>query len=63
QKDKSISISYTDYDDPKLFGKLCQAHVQVLDAFDSIGLYNAWVCAIAGIKGYRQITPLNSRIH
>ena len=51
QKDKSISISYTDYDDPKLFGKLCQAHIQVLDAFDSIGLYNAWVNKIDDIFG------------
>jgi hypothetical protein len=51
QKDKSISISYTDYDDPKLFGKLCQAHIQVLDAFDLIGLYNGWVNKIDDIFG------------
>ena len=51
QKDKTISISYVDYDDPKLFGKLCQAHIQVLEAFDSIGLYNAWLKKIDAVFG------------
>jgi hypothetical protein len=41
QKDKSISISYVDYDDPQLFAQLCQAHIGVLRAFDAISLYNA----------------------
>ena len=43
QKDKSISISYVDYDDPQLFAQLCLAHIDVLRAFDVIRLYNTWI--------------------
>ena len=43
QKDKSISISYIDYDDPQLFAELCIAHINVLWAFDIINLYNTWL--------------------
>jgi len=43
QKDKSISISYIDYDDPQLFAQLCIAHINVLWAFDIINLYNTWL--------------------
>ena len=43
QKDKSVSISYVDYDDPQLFGQLCLAHIGVLRAFDIITLYNTWL--------------------
>ena len=46
QKDKSISISYVDYDDPQLFAQLCLAHIEVLWAFDIIQLYNAWLIKI-----------------
>lgn len=43
QKDKSISISYIDYDDPQLFAQLCFAHIKVLRAFDIIRIYNTWL--------------------
>ena len=43
QKDKSISISYVDYDDPQLFAQLCLAHIGVLRAFDIVSLYNTWL--------------------
>ena len=43
QKDKSISISYIDYDDPQLYAQLCVAHIKVLRAFDTINLYNTWL--------------------
>jgi len=43
QKDKSVSISYVDYDDPQLFAQLCIAHINVLWAFDIINLYNTWL--------------------
>jgi len=46
QKDKSISMSYVDYDDPQLFAQLCLAHIKVLWAFDIIQLYNAWLVKI-----------------
>ena len=51
QKDKSISISYVDYDDPKLFAKLCGEHIRVLSAFDSIRLYNTWLQKIDELFG------------
>ena len=51
QKDKSVSISYVDYDDPQLFAKLCMAHIKVLSSFDTIGLYNKWVEKIDEIFG------------
>ena len=51
QKDKSISISYVDYDDPKLFAILCLEHIRVLRAFDTIGLYNKWVRKIDEVFG------------
>jgi len=51
QKDKSISISYIDYDDPQLFGELCLAHISVLNAFDTIGLYNSWLHKIDEVFG------------
>ena len=51
QKDKSISISYVDYDDPQLFGQLCAAHISVLRAFDVIGLYNAWLRKVDEVLG------------
>jgi hypothetical protein len=51
QKDKSISISYIDYDDPQLFAQLCQAHIGVLRAFDTISLYNAWLRKIDEVLG------------
>ena len=51
QKDKSISISYVDYDDPQLFAQLCQAHIGVLRAFDTISLYNAWLRKIDDVLG------------
>ena len=43
QKDKTVSISYVDYDDPQLFAQLCIAHIGVLRAFDTINLYNTWL--------------------
>lgn len=43
QKDKSVSISYVDYDDPLLFGQLCLAHIEVMRAFDMVGLYKSWI--------------------
>lgn len=51
QKDKSISISYVDYDDPQLFAQLCQAHIGVLRAFDTISLYNAWLRKLDEVLG------------
>ena len=51
QKDKSISISYVDYDDPQLFAQLCFAHIGVLRNFDVIGLYNAWLRKIDEVFG------------
>ena len=51
QKDKSISISYVDYDDPQLFAQLCLAHMKVLDAFDMISLYNSWLRKIDEVFG------------
>jgi len=51
QKDRSISISYVDYDDPQLFAQLCLAHMRVLDAFDMIGLYNSWLRKIDEVFG------------
>ena len=51
QKDKSVSISYVDYDDPQLFGQLCLAHIDVLKAFDTISLYNAWLRRIDDVLG------------
>ena len=43
QKDKSVSISYVDYDDPQLFAQLCLSHIYVLKAFDVIRIYNYWL--------------------
>ena len=51
QKDKSISISYIDYDDPQLFAQLCQAHIGALRAFNAISLYNAWLRKIDDVLG------------
>ena len=51
QKDKSISISYVDYDDPQLFAQLCLAHIKVLNGFDMIGLYNTWLRKIDEVFG------------
>ena len=51
QKDKSISISYVDYDDPQLFAQLCLAHIAVLNTFDMIGLYNSWLRKIDEVFG------------
>ena len=51
QKDKSISISYVDYDDPQLFAQLCLAHIRVLRAFDTISLYNTWLRKIDELFG------------
>ena len=51
QKDKSISISYVDYDDPQLFAQLCLAHIGVLRAFDTINLYNTWLRKIDELFG------------
>jgi len=51
QKDKSVSISYIDYDDPQLFAKLCMEHIKVLRSFDTIRLYNKWVEKIDEIFG------------
>ena len=51
QKDKSVSISYVDYDDPKLFAKLCLEHINVLRAFDTIRIYNRWVKKIDEVFG------------
>ena len=51
QKDKSVSISYVDYDDSQLFAQLCLAHIGVLRAFDIIGLYNTWLRKIDELFG------------
>ena len=51
QKDKSISISYVDYDDPQLFAQLCLAHIYVLRAFDTINLYNTWLKKVDDVLG------------
>ena len=51
QKDKSVSISYVDYDDPQLFAELCLAHIGVLRAFDTISLYNTWLRKIDEVFG------------
>jgi len=51
QKDKSISISYIDYDDPQLFAQLCFAHIKVLRAFDIIRIYNTWLSKIDELFG------------
>ena len=40
QKDKSVSISYVDYDDPKLVCKIMFGAYSVLRAFDTIRIYN-----------------------
>ena len=55
QKDKSVSISYVDYDDPKLFAKLCLEHIKVLRAFDTIRIYNRWVRKIDEVFGSRLV--------
>lgn len=51
QKDRSISISYVDYDDPKLFAQLCVAHISVLNAFDAMNLYKCWIRKIDELFG------------
>ena len=51
QKDNSISISYVDYDDPQLFAQLCLAHINVLRAFDTISIYNAWLRRVDDVLG------------
>ena len=51
QKDKSVSISYVDYDYPQLFAQLCLAHIGVLRAFNIIGLYNTWLRKIDELFG------------
>ena len=51
QKDNSISISYADYDDPQLFAQLCLAHINVLRAFDTISIYNAWLRRVDDVLG------------
>ena len=51
QKDKTVSISYVDYDDPQLFAQLCLAHISVLRAFDTINLYNTWLRKIDVLFG------------
>ena len=51
QKDRSVSISYVDYDDPQLFAELCVSHIRVLRAFDTISLYNSWLRKIDEVFG------------
>ena len=51
QKDKSVSISYVDYDDPQLYAQLCLAHIYVLRAFDTINLYNTWLRKVDDVLG------------
>ena len=51
QKDNIISISYADYDDPQLFAQLCLAHINVLRAFDTISIYNAWLRRVDDVLG------------
>ena len=51
QKDRSVSISYVDYDDPQLFAQLCLAHISALRAFDIINLYNTWLRKIDEVLG------------
>ena len=41
--DPTISSHYNNFDDPRLFIKVTQAHLKVLYAFEIIPLFNAWL--------------------
>lgn len=43
QKDPSISAHYNNFDDPRLFIKVTQAHIKVLREFNIIDIYNIWL--------------------
>ena len=43
QVDPTISSHYNNFDDPKLFIKITQAHIKVLREFDIINIFNFWL--------------------
>lgn len=43
QKDNTISIHYNNFNDPALILKTNNAHLEVLNKFDTIELYNIWL--------------------
>ena len=51
QKDPSISAHYNNFDDPRLFVKVTQAHIKVLREFNTIDIYNIWLGKIDQLFG------------
>ena len=51
QKDPSISAYYNNFDDPRLFVKVTQAHIKVLREFNIIDIYNIWLRKIDELFG------------
>jgi hypothetical protein len=51
QKDPSISAHYNNFDDPRLFVKVTQAHIKVLREFNIVDIYNIWLRKIDELFG------------
>ena len=49
--DPTISSHYNNFEDPRLFVKVTQAHLKVLHAFEIIPLFNAWLARIDTLFG------------
>mgnify|MGYP000858254805 CR=1 FL=1 len=51
QTDPSISAYYNNFDDPRLFIKITQAHIKVLKDFEVIELFNFWLNKVDSVFG------------
>ena len=51
QTDPSISAHYNNFDDPRLFIKVTQAHIKVLKDFEVIELFNYWLNKVDSVFG------------
>ena len=51
QTDSSISAHYNNFDDPRLFIKITQAHTKVLKNFEVIELFNYWLNKVDSVFG------------
>jgi hypothetical protein len=51
QTDPSISAHYNNFEDPRLFIKVTQAHIKVLKDFEVIELFNYWLNKVDSVFG------------
>jgi hypothetical protein len=64
QKDPTISAHYNNFNDPALILNTNNAHLDVLDKFDTIKLYDLWLYKIDELFKTRfSITALNAPSH